>query len=609
MRDLLHLDLVNGSCFSKHQIQELYMQLGLKLANISAEEQLEEIKRKLNSEGMSFDVFINRLMYAPATILLSASVLFDLRMSFRPVQISQFLKMEDIQNIMMRYVYWEEIVICGIGDLNENRLSEFWKDARWIVGFRKSENVWSIVLIDRIGKSVEFYDPQARTRIDTVVDSFFEAVKLLDGNIKVKSSKVSKPGFAALTPKKDSCGFACLEFMHSRIIEHKSFEDFLEIELPSCEVLRRKFFELDDSRFINKCTLEFPSQAYVVGKRYFIKNLEYLYIYINEVNVKQEIRDMLEFLETQTLDLNTSILKLQNRLMEIIPVAVVEYMGSDVWQRILEYICNDPFTKHLLKIKKHERNELINLINEDLNINFQEISKKEIYNIVYMLREASSQLIRNKKSTRLEYEYPYNSNLVKPLFAGNLLEFEKSLEKCDVIIDEALRLIQQGILIEIQGIQDTVDMVKINSICILHEMDILHNRFLINSKSSNRFHGWNFPLLKTSELLLELEPRFSNYACSPSELAALLEFRQFLAFLTIAVWIFLLTDHSKFELRIVVSCLKALEENGKSNITTHAVLCYLLKLIQYQPPDCDPANSALFLKETRTLYEMIITQK
>lgn len=648
MLDLLQLDTVSGSCFSASQIQALYLYYGFELIEgMTSEDQL----RKLNKEK-SFRHIFDHVMKDPVNSEYGPSFLYDLQMSFRPIlKNQQNLEVQDLENIMSRYCFWlRNIVIVTIGSLNDfalNRITKMYHnpERRYFVAFRISEGYWSVVLIDKSSKTFEYYDPLFLSSHWDDISQFYEVVKSLDKDVKIKTSELTRRGFTKtnLTNPKQ-CGFACLQFLHSRMVENKSFEEIVNQDLngSQCDKLREIFFHTMNPRFVSSCKSEFPDSVHQVALLNFLSFIDYL----TKINDDLELKEMLREYEIElkksfsnSSKIANVALTIQETLVQVLSEPLIEYVGTDIWQRIVEEICDDPLTAYLMNLESKSRIELMLALFEDINLvnngsidsfsqyllkSLEIIIKSEnpleflkscgnrknlLYVGVYFLRECAQKSIGNLKINEL---YPYHSNLVKPLHNTNLYEIEKTITRCDEILEEAISLLYNEMSnVVSQNTLELIDFPKLMNIINYNQLDISKQTFL-----ENGLEGWNFPLADTNELLEKLEPRFRTYSLNTTERQACFDNPLFLIYYSIGVFIFLYSlkqnpqqDETK---TIIVESIRdfyKVAENNK-NVPNKSVLCVLLKLLNNPMYDCDEikskSQSEEFLKQAKLLYREII---
>jgi hypothetical protein len=618
MRTLLQLPLIENSCFSSEQLKEIGSQ--------------------------NRDEIYNQIMINPGKSNYPNAVLYDLQMAFRPIlKHNQVLDAGDISNLMIRYIYWlGNISVFTLQIVNQyafEKISSSWNTSRYHIGFRRSANFWSCILIDRKLHTFEFYDPQFVdvAMLEDVVE-LYEQIKTLDPSLETKTIQLIRRGFTSQNAK--YCEFSVLSFMHSRIVENKNFEEIVN-DVPDntmCEKLRDIFFQTNDLRFIAQCAPDYPNTVYQVAIIDFSSFLDYLVKINEDLQMKQDLREYeieLEKLSNEPTKAASLAVSIQERLTHILPLPLVEYVGTDVWQRIVEEICNDPLSKQLLKMDKQQRlsmmldiyidmqsksNDFIHhalnnvyknyttITDPDLFFQWSSSRKSLIYFGVHLLRQIESWIKKKKLGeSKLSVLFPMKSNLVKPLHVTNMIEIQNSIDKCDLLMEETQTVITEYIQ-DIVHAKPQLDMPKIHNILLLNEMDLLHHTYL------KRLEAWNFPVSKDSEILNQMEPRFSVYACNEAELKACLESELFKMYYTIGIWIAknaLKKNLLEQETEAVI--LQSLHDFYSVSIDKDRFLfCNLLDLFGEKMYDCDldlaSIESADFFAKTKNLYKDILTK-
>jgi hypothetical protein len=630
MLTLLQLPTVGKSCFSKEQVQELYLRSGAPIdPNMSVEEQLAT----LDTQKLYTSIMIN-----PVDSGLPPAVLYDLQMSFRPIlKHSQPLEESDIAALMARYVYW----LKNLSIISMHVLDEFAHDklkqskTRFSVGFRQSASLWSCVLIDVESHTFEFYDP-GFTDVSQLGDvaELFETAKLLDPEMETRTIQLIRRGFES-TPDPHTCALSVLGFIHYRVVENKMFEDIVNSkDLLVCEKLRGVFFQTRETRFVSKCSAEFPETVHQLASIDFGSFLDYLAKIVDNLQTKQDIREFEAALRKQPSE--KLAVSIQERLMHILPVDLVEFVGTDVWQRITEEICNDPLTKHLHSLDSKQRLALMLDLYEPsteafshhvlvaLNayrytdpkpsaVRFLEwaASKKSLSGFgVHFLREMSNWMARKSLGeSKIQQEFPVESFLVKPIHSVD--EARDMVDKCEHLIAQASQLLTEQIQDVVVRQETLVDLPKIHNILLYNELDLLNHQFLVET-----LQAWNFPLDETCELLNRLEPRFRVYACSSAEMAACLESELFKMYFSIGVWLAKhklsrkLLDPEDEE--IILQSLRGFYAVATS-VSDKNIFCVLLVLMGETRFDCDPDEAKIqsrdFFAQAKQLYASFMNKK
>ncbi len=623
MRTLLQLPLMEDSCFSSEQLIELKV--------------TKQDKSKIYEQ-----VMINPLEFQGPV-----STLYDLQMCFRPIlKHNQVLDSGDISNLMIRYIYWlGNISVFTLQIVNQycfDKIVRNWNNSRYHIGFRRSIHFWSCILIDRDLHTFEFYDPQFTdvSMLEDVV-GLFEQVKTLDPILETKTMQLIRRGFASNNSK--YCAFSMLRFIHDRIVENKKFEQIVldPMSNETCEKIRDIFFQTNDVRFVAHCAPDYPNTVYQVAIIDFSSFLDYLVKINDDLQIKQDLREYqigLENVTNEPTKAASLAISIQEQLTHILPLPLVEYVGTNVWQRIVEEICSDPLAYHLLKMEKKQRlaifldlyidmqsvsldftTHVLNnvyknytkITNPDLFFEWSASRKSLIYFGVHLLRQMENWLKKKKlNESKLSQEFPIQSNLVKPLYLTNMNEIQNSIERCDLLVEEAQTIIAEYIQ-DIVSLKPQLDFPKVHTLLLLNEMDLLNQTYL------KRLEAWNFPMSQDCELLNHLEPRFSVYSCNESELKACLESELFKMYYTIGIWIAknamkknLLIDTNLTESVI----LQSLHDfyNVSTNLN-QKIFCCLLDLFGERRYDCDfekaSRDSADFFIQTKTLYKDILSMK
>jgi hypothetical protein len=619
MQKLLQL---GNSCFSDLQMQEILAQLKL-----------------TNSNQLDLNKLYDQIMLNPVDSGFPPSVLYNLQMSFRPILTHNDLLTEsDILNLMTRYCFWIKNMSLFTVHLFDNQsfqnLSQNWNTFRFHIGFRNMVGSWSCVLIDREYKTFEFYDPNftAPSLLEDVHSLHEFIVKNLLPDIETKTLQLIQRGFQETSAK--SCAFLVLRFIHSRIVENKPFDDQ---ESVKCETLKRIFFKIIETRFVSNCS---PiDSVYQVSMLDFSGLLDYLVKINDELIIKQEIRELevelYKFTNSPT-KLSQFAVSIQERLINILSEPLIEFIGTDIWQRIVEENCNDPFPLYLMKQNKVARFEIMMEFYKEMEINaksfirdifptYQKFNPKItnvkeflkwsssqkilVYFASHFLREINNWLLKNKyPESNLNQQFLYNSNLVKPIHLTNLYEIQSIVSKCDGIIQEASNILHdriQDLILE----PTLIDFNKIQNIIQYNETDIKNQVFLVKL-----VQGWNFPISNTCDLLSTLEPRFNVYSCTQEELKSLLESEMFKVYYTIGIWIakYQMSKDTLIDpiqtVRIILQSLY--DFIPLSTDLNHSILCCLLHEMGEDKFDCDLKQSQLdsynFFQSTRTFYQDLI---
>lgn len=542
VRAIFGLDVVAGSVFSPDQIYNICLTMGGTIYDLpSMVGYIESI--------IPLAQLANQLRDSPATVELPSALIYDLRQSILPLK--QNDSRVNYENVFSRIIYWRhDVDVMGTYEFHESRV------------LQALDQIW--IGINRFGTAVviessNFHVLAKHEQIDTMTALVYDRLKTQIPNLQ---------WMPIVDPQMDPLDFITSHVLRLPQIQH--FEWFHTKEKPNF-----------------KCEFAFPELAYPVAALDFVKLLQYFYIYATDLQVKEEIRAMELHLQTITngLEFNLVIPQMESRLMDLLPEGFAEYVGKDVWVKICFQLCSDPLINILNKMKPEERNKFAGF-SPDVHLN--------IYEMTHAIRTRES-----IEPTTISTTYPHPSNLIKPLDVENINEYQRSIVRCDEIIEESFQLIQQEIQ-ELMTQTETADMVKIHNIRVLNENEMNKGRFYAKGLS-----GWNFPLLKTSNLLTRLEPRFGIYSVNKQELIHLLQFDTFVLYLIIRVWIFVLTQHTSQDMEVVRESLMAFYNVAQAD-HTRSVLCALLNIVRFMPPQCDQSQARKTFLQARQIYESMV---
>lgn len=586
-------------CFSNDQLQEMFLQLGGDLSTIKNEAMvLEYINQKFD-----FQHLITTLTESPATLPFTPSFIFDLQQTLLPPFLPKSW-LDNFTNLLSRINYWQNgICVIGIGDrINEKRALDEYQNSDYMIAIRFVESKWACLVIDIHGSMFEYYDPYNRLKVDTETSLFYDHLLRKFPPLKfarihfdeTQNNQASKlPELKIITYFIHRCVYHTLP---SLVVAH--------LDAVTNEETLGQFFTMVKAPHLPHCELQFPNAAYRVARKSFVKLLDHFYIYSTDVVIRDEIREMKIYLSDlqDASQINSVVINIQNRLMDIMPSAIVEYLSRNVWQKILYQLCADPLTAQILTLQSAQaRKEFVAMMNVEVHdISFDD--PESVYELVYQMREEDSKLLRQGLETSvLRQSYPpLESHLVKPLDLENLTEYETILTRCDAVVEEAIALVQSSIQ-SMLTTTEKADMTLVRNICVLNENDVKKCKFLRDG-----LNGWNFPLHTKSKLLEKLEPRFRLYMVNAQEMQRLLDFESFILYMIIRVWIFMLTKHTDQELEIVRESLSGFYGQSYSE-TTKSIFCALLDIAHFEPPQCDKRLAKKMFANARAIYASLCT--
>lgn len=315
-----------------------------------------------------------------------------LRMSFKPMMLhSGMLEAPDFVMLLLRYLYWlkddkeRHMNLLGVteeysssGSTTKNmaqNMQQNWSTARFHVAVLNEDVHWRAVLIDRKHHSFEYYDPMGHkldltkttSPLSVQVASLYDAARSLDDKIITKSMHSVRRGFHKHQTGGTECGMYVIMFIHSRVAQQKSFENFAETEISTqdCKDLKEVFFTLPEhlQRFDHKNSkhnkdylIKFGDYDVRLAALDFVRYMTYV---INIADTPQ-IRQLMEQTRNQFFSealqpitytqLRIDGMTAQKIILQVLPTQFKTYAGSDIWFSIIQEIVQDPLTKHLRKI-------------------------------------------------------------------------------------------------------------------------------------------------------------------------------------------------------------------------------------------------------------------
>jgi hypothetical protein len=331
-------------------------------------------------------------------------------MSFKPLLLhGGMLEAPDFVMLLLRYLYWlkddkeRKLNFLGVTDEYASTgastnsmvqsLQQNWSAARFHVAVVNEDVHWRAVLIDRKHHSFEYYDPKGHkldlTRttspLAAQVGSLYEAARALDSKIVTKSMHSVRRGFHKHQTDGTECGMYVIMFIHSRVAQRKSFEDFAETEISThdCKELKEVFFTLPDhlhesahkSAKRNKDYLiKFGDYDVRLAALDFVRYMTYV---MNIVDTPQDHQQLEKtrnhFFQAALQPITYTQLRIdgmtaQKDILQLLPTQFKTYAGSDIWFSIIQEIVQDPLTKHLRKISTEHGKRSRNTVRKQVAI-------------------------------------------------------------------------------------------------------------------------------------------------------------------------------------------------------------------------------------------------
>ena len=307
-----------------------------------------------------------------------------MQQSHRPLSIYP-----DFVVLLQRYVYWlkddqrRKVNVLGVDDNNNTgmktqamigNLKTNWSSARFHVAILNENMHWRCILIDRKSHSFEYYDPKG-TGLDLTntvsplsiqVSALYEATRAMDDQLITQSMHSIRRGFHSHQKEGTECGMYVIMFVHSRVAQQRSFEEFANTEIKDadCKQLKDLFFtrlgkEVRSTETQNiDYRVKYGAYDIRLAALDFVRYMQYV-IDITEVPLqKQKITmNQTAFLKMAQssgdyVALRVEGMKMQRDVLEVLPSQFKMYAGTNIWVNIIQEIVQDPFTKFLRNISE-----------------------------------------------------------------------------------------------------------------------------------------------------------------------------------------------------------------------------------------------------------------
>lgn len=312
-------------------------------------------------------------------------VMDNLRMSFKPDLLhGGNLEAADFIAIFLRMILWfkkdqeRTLNIIGISDPTASGVSidsmignmrTNWIACRFHLGLIQDDNRWRAVLIDRIDKKFEYYDPrgqpldltETRSGLAQNVRKLYEAARQLDPTLITESIHKTMRGFGKHQKDgSEECGMYVLLYINTRVTLRKSFTEFANeaIDDSQCKSLKSTFFnvsKLEDKSVdvASKVSSKIKYGDYDVRLagmdfvRYMNRLIELYPVHKDSLTQKQS-----EFLKMITtpgdyLTIRVMGAQIQQVFLSVLPQEFKLYSGSDIWFSMIHEIIADPLTQRL----------------------------------------------------------------------------------------------------------------------------------------------------------------------------------------------------------------------------------------------------------------------
>lgn len=304
-------------------------------------------------------------------------VMVELRMSFKPRLLhSGPLETQDFVELLTRYVYWfqndrsRSLNVMGINtDVNTmiTSMKNNWTNARFHLAMFREDARWVCVLVDVVSNTFEYYDPmeidinivEATTTLADNIKQLYLSARLQNSFMVSKTTSTTKRGFRSKEQTVNECGMYVILFVHSRVVENRSFEQFTEtgISAKDCRTLKDAFFDipsLPNRESTNKdYRLKFGEYTMRLAALELIRYISHL----TSILADQNDRFTLNKFQTKLTEMIVSKdsyaeiraegIRIQKEMMAMLPEHFREYMGTDIWSSIIQEINQDPLTLHL----------------------------------------------------------------------------------------------------------------------------------------------------------------------------------------------------------------------------------------------------------------------
>jgi hypothetical protein len=316
-----------------------------------------------------------------------------LRMSFKPALLhSGMMEAPDFIVVLLRYIYWlrddkdRTLNVLGVTDDNSSsgmsvstesmigNLQKNWVSCRFHLAVLNEGMHWRAVLIDKVSKTFEYYDPKG-TELDLSsttsplamqVAQLYETARALESGIITKSMHTVMRGFHKHQKEGTECGMYVLLFIHTRISQQKSFEYFAETEIKNedCKKLKSVFFTLSSDmpadpsnlKTNHDYRLKFGDYDIRLAALDFARYMGYVLNIVDQVSVQQSLKtnqkELLDMVRMpgDYIAIRIEGMKIQKNILAALPGQFKTYAGSDIWFNIIQEVVQDPLTRHLRKI-------------------------------------------------------------------------------------------------------------------------------------------------------------------------------------------------------------------------------------------------------------------
>lgn len=332
-----------------------------------------------------------------------------LRMSFKPNLLhSGMLEASDFVALLMRYVHWlkddrnRALNVLGVtDDLSTvgNSSSDFmvaalqaqWSAFRFHLAVLNENTHWYAVLLDRHTHTFEYYDPlgqpldiaSPRSPLAEQVGRLYLSARDLDPTIVTKSMHTVNRGFQKHQTGGTECGMYVVLFLHTRVAQLKTFEEFAGTDISSqdCRHLKEVFFALPGTAVIAKKPVSRANKDYRLKFGDYdlrLAALEFARYMSHVVDILpvSEQRTLIETHQNRILDLAKSGgdyvpirvegMRFQKDILNALPVHFKDYAGADIWFSIIQEVVQDPLTVHLRQISSGESTRSRNTVRKKI---------------------------------------------------------------------------------------------------------------------------------------------------------------------------------------------------------------------------------------------------
>jgi hypothetical protein len=332
-----------------------------------------------------------------------SEVMDNLRMSFKPVLNHRgALETADMLDLLRRFKFWinvdggRQLNILWVGsvygdsyrdpsdssdrfissNMHKNAvksLQRTWSEFRFHISLLEENGHWYAVLIDRVEKSFEFYDPsgdytilqQTSTMVGRHVQKLYVTALSLQKGIMTKTMKLSRRGHHLKSNKARNCGMFSVLFIFERVVRDMSYEDFANTDiegLKNCKDLRDLFFTVKDQSsaqvFSHKKDprMKFGAYEYRLAIIEFVRYINYIVGITRDDETRKVMKDMIEELQeigigkSTYYDIRSKGIELQQELMQTVPEEFKSYFPTDIWFRVIQQVIQDPFTIYLRSV-------------------------------------------------------------------------------------------------------------------------------------------------------------------------------------------------------------------------------------------------------------------